>query len=1099
MNDPNRLMKWLGVIAMVVLAIAILYPPSRTLKGGIDLVGGTSLLFEIDTTGLEEQQKRGLSEKVMNILKDRVDPNGQLNLEWRPVGNTRLEIRMPRPPKEAFERRKRFNEAVDALAAMNISRMHTEQALSAPPDQRAARLAELVRGVPERSALLESVEEDYDAYNTAQGTKDPDAIAAASDAYEAAMDALMDTNLPVGRFTDVLTLRDKTRRDEEIAKLREQHSAYDSEANGYPLTVAIKAYEDWAKDKADLEDPSDLKRRLRGAGVLEFRILADRDPANPGQTTDPSNPLLRQPIAKYVDQLAKFGPRPQPGDRFAWFEVDDPQQFLNIKDMDQFPKVKDSPGLPIVEEYAGKYYVLAYTDPEYSMLHGAKTGKQWKLIAAYPDRNPMTGQNVVTFALDSRGGLLFGKLTEANVQRSMCIMLDDKAMSHAVIRERITDRCQISGNFTPQRVQDLVRVLDAGSLPARVKETPLAERTIGPSLGQTNRVKGIQAAVWGAIVVFLFVLFYYGIAGGGVANLALAMNLLFVLAAMALMQATFTLPGIAGLILTVGMAIDANVLIFERIREERDRGITFKKALNTGYDKAFSTIVDANLTTLLTCIILGFVGSEEVKGFAIVLGIGITTSMFTALFVTRLVFNSMVAKGWLSGLYNRHLFGQPAIDWIGMRGRFWTFSTATVVLGVAIFTWLSISNKEAVYDIEFLGGTSVQIDLKPGDNVTDEEVAQMIRGSGPDTAVGWLNEASKSLGDATVTAGEQPGDFCVEAPNLSGAQVATLAFGTLEDSLEHGGANSSGRTATFTTVAGRYTLESFKADILRASRRVATAAERLGSARVQHVGESEGESEGDAKKGQSFEVVTIETDRALVQAALVATFGDRLDVQRAINFTVVHDDKLLNEDYFVIETGDHYLSDVIGGDANFDIRRFRGGVAVEVVLDDSESPLPVEELERRLRSPSSSSFGSVSRPSSRSDRARPAVTVCRATGDSSWPRSTNPSCLRMTTPFPCGSRTWPRPNSAWSRRRWGARNRCPRSCSSRRRSRVRRRTGRSSPSCSPSSPSCPTCGSGSARRSTGWRRSWPSFTTSRSRSGWWRSATICSAGSDLSC
>jgi len=143
-------------------------------------------------------------------------------------------------------------------------------------------------------------------------------------------------------------------------------------------------------------------------------------------------------------------------------------------------------------------------------------------------------------------------------------MLDDEAMSHANIESRITQRGQITGNFTREKVVNLVRILEAGSLPARLKETPLQEKTIGPSLGETNRVKGLQAAVWGTLAVVFFMLFYYGVFAGGMADIALMLNLLFVLAIMALLQATFTLPGIAGLILTVGMAVDANVLIFER-------------------------------------------------------------------------------------------------------------------------------------------------------------------------------------------------------------------------------------------------------------------------------------------------------------------------------------------------------------------------------------------------------------------------------------------------------------------------------------------------------------------------------------------------------
>ena len=255
-------------------------------------------------------------------------------------------------------------------------------------------------------------------------------------------------------------------------------------------------------------------------------------------------------------------------------------------------------------------------------------------------------------------------------------------------------------------MQRLVQTLEAGSLPGRLKDTPLMEKNVGPSLGRTNRVLGMNAAIYGMIAVAVLVLVYY-LAAGVVANIALALNLLFVLGIMATLEATFTLPGIAGLILTVGMAVDANVLIFERVREERARGTVFKRALKTGYDKALSTIIDANLTTLITCVVLGYLGSEEVKGFAMTLGFGICTSMFTALFVTRLIFITLMDFGWLKDLKMLKLIGQPKIDWLALRTKFWPISLVLVLGGVGWFAYASVTDADKVYDIEFLGGTSV--------------------------------------------------------------------------------------------------------------------------------------------------------------------------------------------------------------------------------------------------------------------------------------------------------------------------------------------------------------------------------------------------------
>ncbi len=944
MNDPNRTMKWLMMLALVVLSIVILYPPGEKLKGGIDLVGGSSLLYEIDTTGLDANAQRDLSSRVMNVLKDRVDPKGQLNLEWRPVGSKRLEIRMPRPPKEAFKRRELYNAALAALSKLNLARFDVESAINDSPGNRQADVKSLAYGMADREALLDDLLTKYTAFEAQQASGETSAASTARQAYEAAMNKVLATSLPLSRLTDVLALPiGDPKRDKELQRLRDAFPSYDATgadpASSKLLTKAVKAYDLWAANKAELEDPSDLKRRLKGAGVLDFRILAERDPSSPGNTTNPV-----QQISKYTQQLAQRGRRPKAGDRYRWIEIDNPIQFLSVDNMEEFDLRLQNPNSPIIEEYAGRYYVLAHDDAQFKMLQHQESGSQWELVQAYPDRNIMTGQNVVSFQLNVRGGQLFGELTGNNVHKPLCIVLDDKAMSSANINERITDRCQISGTFTVERVQNLVRTLEAGALPARLKETPLSEQTIGPSLGENNRNKGMSAAFWALISVAVLMVAYYGVVAGGLADVALALNLLFVLAAMALMQATFTLPGIAALILTVGMAVDANVLIFERFREERDKGVIFKKALNAGYDKALSTIVDANLTTLLTAVILGFVGSEEVKGFAIVLGLGIVTSMFTSLFVTRLVFNTLISAGWLKDLSMRRFVGVPSVDWLGKWRTFAPMSVIAVLVGLSSFGWLSTTDKEAVFDIEFLGGTSVQVDLLPGQEMTDVEMKKAITSTDGKSAVVWLADASEQLREAKTDRGDRPGQFTVTSDTLSGAQIVDLLHGVIEDTLERDGLVFEGNTATFNVKAGRLDMEGFKAAIVEASLAANKASERLRSARIQAVGDI-----GQGKPtGASYNMVTTETDRRLVQAAVMAVMGDKLAVQRKLDFSVRTDDAVTREPFFVVESSDQYLSDVIGGEASFDIRRYRGGAAIVVTLADSEQPISIAAVEKRM-------------------------------------------------------------------------------------------------------------------------------------------------------
>jgi SecD/SecF fusion protein len=953
MHDPNRLIKWVAIIALVTVALAVLYPPQRKLKGGIDLVGGTSLLYEIDTTGLRPDEQRDLSTRVMHILKQRVDPQGQMNLEWRPVGGTRLEVRMPRPPAAALLRREAYNQAIERLTALNLKRREVEVALGA--DNREVALAGLQRGVSEREPLLKAVATTYDEHKAAQTAGEAGAIAAKSAAYESALAELLATSLPVTRVNDVFSLPEGEKRDAELQKLRNEFPSYDAGETKL-LTQAASAYDAWADDKADLEDPSDLKRRLRGAGVLEFRILADRDPSSPEFTTDPK-PQLKQPIKKYTDQLARFGPKPKPADHFRWLAVNDVLKFTASSNLDEFNAKKDLPHLPIIAEYAGRYYVLVHNDPEYGMLHSTSAGRAWSLRNAYPDRDPMTGHNIVTFVLDPRGGRLFGELTGPNIKRQLCIVLDNTAVSHATIQSRITEHCQISGGtggFRPEDVQYLVSTLDAGSLPARLKETPLSEQTVGPSLGETNRRNGLRACMIGGALVALFVLFYYGLAGGGVANIALAMNLLFTLSIMAMMQAAWTLPGIAGLILSFGMSIDANVLIFERIREERARGVPFKKALTLGYDKAFSAILDGNLTTMITCIILGSVGSEEIKGFAIALGIGIAISMFTALTVTRLIYTTMVAKGLLHDFSMRKLIGVPSIDWVGMRRVFWPASIVASVGGLGLFIWMSAVRTESFFDIEFLGGTSVQIDLKPGYAMTDEQVSEAITSeASAASAAGWLQRAADHLVAAKVADGEVPGQFTLTSNKLTADQMLGLVRKTLEPFTATNGLRGSESTATLDAKPGLLTLESLRTQVANAAEEAREAADHLRRARVQSVGDLEGKD-----SGLSYEVVTVETNRPMVQAAVLAALGEKLAVQRAIRFNAVRDAELTKEPYFVIEADDKYLSDVLGGEASFDVQVYRGGVAVKVDLDAGEQPVRVkadpkdpkaDSVEKRIR------------------------------------------------------------------------------------------------------------------------------------------------------
>ena len=244
-------------------------------------------------------------------------------------------------------------------------------------------------------------------------------------------------------------------------------------------------------------------------------------------------------------------------------------------------------------------------------------------------------EHAVTLKFNSKGARTFDKLTKAHVGERFAIILEGEVNSAPVIRERISGgTAQITGSFTPTEAHNLAIVLRAGALPAPVKV--VEERSIGPSLGQDSIDQGFNSIIMGSVLVLIFMVIYYRLFGL-VANIALVFNMLLIVAAMSMIGATLTLPGMAGIVLTIGMAVDANVLIFERIREELNIGKTPLAAIDSGYAKAFSTIMDANITTLIAAIVLFQFGTGPVKGFAVTLSVGIIASMFTAIMVTRAI------------------------------------------------------------------------------------------------------------------------------------------------------------------------------------------------------------------------------------------------------------------------------------------------------------------------------------------------------------------------------------------------------------------------------------------------------------------------------
>src|ERR1700722_3213869 len=339
--------------------------------------------------------------------------------------------------------------------------------------------------------------------------------------------------------------------------------------------------------------------------------------------------------------------------------VDDPARVKEIMQSTAMLEIKQSVGGPYGSQEQALQEHSGVLPPDTVPLQGksigtrsSDTGEQWYLISrasAVSGRDLRTaepttdenGQPAVRFILTAEGGRKFYSFTSAHVGDNLAVVLDNKVQEVAVIKEPIRETGIINGRFTEQETQDLSMTLRSGALPAGIKY--LEERTVGPSLGADSIRSGVQAAVYGMLAVLIFMLIYYRWAGVN-ADIALILNLVILLGFMGYFGAVLTLPGIAGVILTVGMGVDSNVLIFERIREELRNGKTPPSAVEQGFSHAWITIVDTHVTTILSAAILFIFGTSPVKGFATTLVFGLLANLFTAVFVSRMIFDWVLSR-----------------------------------------------------------------------------------------------------------------------------------------------------------------------------------------------------------------------------------------------------------------------------------------------------------------------------------------------------------------------------------------------------------------------------------------------------------------------
>lgn len=555
----------------------------RSIKLGLDLQGGMHLVLELDQSeiGMAADERDDAIDRALEIIRTRVDQFGVSEPLIQKAGNDRIIVELAG--------------VVDTVRA---------------------------RALVEQSAYLEFQLVKYQ-----------------------------------NEFQEVLALVDEVIIENELYLLPQEEEAGEAPAQAEqerqeefdPMDLFSKEEEEpdsieSLESGAESEEESSLDELLGGEGALggetkkPFSQLFYQQ-SQGLQTERRENYLLvpvdREPLVKEYLKL------PEVWEVIELAEVDNQVDYLRYRSLDE----EDEPDTLEVlwgdnkDNYVGPdgvMYKLIYLLKKHAEMTGEFLADANATLGGGYD--PKTANKpLVMMQLISEGADSFATITERYIQRDLAIVLDNIVKTAPRIMSRIPGgRAQIEGQPTMESAHDLAIVLRAGALPAPL--TIVESRTVGPSLGADSIQKGSKAAMIGLAFVLVFMLVYYKF-GGLVANVALIFDLIIILAVLAGFNATLTLPGIAGLILTIGMAVDANVLIFERIREELRSGKTLRAAIDAGYEKAFSTILDANITTFITAVVLFQFGTGPIKGFAVTLSIGLATSMFTAIYVTRVVFD----------------------------------------------------------------------------------------------------------------------------------------------------------------------------------------------------------------------------------------------------------------------------------------------------------------------------------------------------------------------------------------------------------------------------------------------------------------------------
>jgi len=736
------------VIASWVVARAsvLSYRAEGGFKLGVDLAGGTILVYEVDTERLKQEQEADKNRKPFDpaemaaFLKRRIDPADLYNVTIRPVGATRFEIILP----TGGEHQSRLEEQSwqDLLTAVRENPAWKDRLAGADLDVARGHDRELVMAILQQlnwSTLKQKLVDKYPALKDKQ-------------------DEL--NKLPVGQMA-ALTEFVKTTASapaDEVQKFIADNAATVKEEDVRAFVEAN--YATGKKKNVSSENIQQIKDLIAQQGSLEFRIVANRH--RDGEAFRVAEETIKKVDKAELDRLARVGMPPPPpvapeGDKwdytYSWVELgQDERQSLGLsnkfgpsgQEWQEAAKAREK-GTPFVltrsqastdGNVRGSTTVLVYSRKcdnlrlspderakrqfDYFVLIRNPSSPDKALTGAYlvgAGVSDLSMKPAVSFNFNARGGQLMGELSSGDnlPDRNkspnadftlLAIILDGYVVSAPSLSTTITTNGEIiMERAKPEDLRRLAQILRSGALPATLKPLPVSENTIGPTLGQDTINKGTWSIGVAFVTVLAFMLLYYRFAGF-VASVALLANLLFTIAFMVFVNATFTLPGLAGLVLTLGMAVDANVLIYERLREERERGAGLTLALRNGYDRALPTIIDTHLTAIFTAIVLYAVGNDQLKGFGISLCAGLVISLFTSLYMTRLMFDYWQSKGWLTklsmyqGLTN--FLHRHYIDFMRVRHIWFTVTVVLTVIGLGVF----LIRGERGLNIDFVGGTA---------------------------------------------------------------------------------------------------------------------------------------------------------------------------------------------------------------------------------------------------------------------------------------------------------------------------------------------------------------------------------------------------------